>query len=386
MKNIWILSGEASGDMYGAKLADELRLIASERGEELHIAGMGGPKMIAAGIDIRVDSTELGVIGFVEILRHIFTFINIFFKLVKQARAERPDRVVLIDYPGFNLLFAWMMYRSKIPVVWYVCPHLWVWGKWRLPVLAKICSKMLVIFPFEVEVFADTPLKADFVGHPLVELVEGRRDPAIVRDPNAFLLLPGSRTMEIERLLPIMLDSVCQISEKHPQLSFYLSAPREKITNLCKKTIEVYRGKHPELPQIAVSTGDTGKWQQQAGTGLAASGTVTVESAIAGLPLVVGYQINWLSVVISLLLSVKLFRGFFTMTNIIANKVVYEEFLQHHFCTENIVPAVERILPGGERRQEVEADMVAVRNMLAASSGSAARQAALAITAEEAEK
>ena len=386
MKNIWILSGEASGDMYGAKLADELRLIASERGEELHIAGMGGPKMIAAGIDIRVDSTELGVIGFVEILRHIFTFINIFFKLVKQARAERPDRVVLIDYPGFNLLFALMMYRSKIPVVWYVCPHLWVWGKWRLPVLAKICSKMLVIFPFEVEVFADTPLKADFVGHPLVELVEGRRDPAIVRDPNAFLLLPGSRTMEIERLLPTMLDSVCQISEKHPQLSFYLSAPREKITNLCKKTIEVYRGKHPELPVITVSTGDTGKWQQQAGTGLAASGTVTVESAIAGLPLVVGYRTNWLSIIIAILLSVKLFRGFFTMTNIIADKVVYEEFLQHRFRTENIVPAIERILPGGERRQEVEAEMLEVRNMLAASSGSAARQAALAITAEEAEK
>ena len=386
MKNIWILSGEASGDMYGAKLADELRLIASERGEELHIAGMGGPKMIAAGIDIRVDSTELGVIGFVEILRHIFTFINIFFKLVKQARAERPDRVVLIDYPGFNLLFAWMMYRSKIPVVWYVCPHLWVWGKWRLPVLAKICTKLLVIFPFEVEVFADTPLKADFVGHPLVELVEGRRDPAIVRDPNAFLLLPGSRTMEIERLLPIMLDSVCQISEKHPQLSFYLSAPREKITNLCKKTIEVYRGKHPELPVITVSTGDTGKWQQQAGTGLAASGTVTVESAIAGLPLVVGYRTNWLSIIIAILLSVKLFRGFFTMTNIIADKVVYEEFLQHRFRTENIVPAIERILPGGERRQEVEAEMLEVRNMLAADSGSAARQAALAITAEEAEK
>lgn len=386
MKNIWILSGEASGDMYGAKLADELRLIASERGEELHIAGMGGPKMIAAGIDIRVDSTELGVIGFVEVLKHIFTFINIFFKLVKQARAERPDRVVLIDYPGFNLLFALMMYRSKIPVVWYVCPHLWVWGKWRLPVLAKICSKMLVIFPFEVEVFADTPLKADFVGHPLVELVEGRRDPAIVRDPNAFLLLPGSRTMEIERLLPTMLDSVCQISEKHPQLSFYLSTPREKITALCRKTIGAYRQKHPELPVITVSTGDTGKWQQQAGTGLAASGTVTVESAIAGLPLVVGYRTNWLSIIIAILLSVKLFRGFFTMTNIIADKVVYEEFLQHRFRTENIVPAIERILPGGERRQEVEAEMLEVRNMLAASSGSAARQAALAITAEEAEK
>ena len=384
MKNIWILSGEASGDMYGAKLAEELRLIAAAKGEEVHIAGMGGPKMIAAGIDIRVDSTELGVIGFVEILKHIFTFINIFFKLVKQAKTERPDRVVLIDYPGFNLLFALVMYCNEIPVIWYVCPHLWVWGKWRLPVLAKICSKMLVIFPFEVEVFAETPLKADFVGHPLVDIVEGRRDPSIVRDPNAFLLLPGSRTMEIERLLPTMLEAVYQLSQKHPQLRFYLSTPRERITNLCLKTISEYREKQPDLPQISVSTGDTGVWQQKAGTGLAASGTVTVESAIAGLPLVVGYRTNWLSIIIAILLQVKLFRGFFTMTNIIANKVVYEEFLQHRFKVENIVPAVERILPDGERRLEVEAEMAEVRQMLSAQSGSAARQAALAITAEEA--
>lgn len=384
MKNIWILSGEASGDMYGAKLAEELRLIAAAKGEEIHIAGMGGPKMIAAGIDIRVDSTELGVIGFVEILKHIFTFINIFFKLVKQAKTERPDRVVLIDYPGFNLLFALVMYCNEIPVIWYVCPHLWVWGKWRLPVLAKICSKMLVIFPFEVEVFAETPLKADFVGHPLVDIVEGRRDPSIVRDPNAFLLLPGSRTMEIERLLPTMLEAVYQLSQKHPQLRFYLSTPRERITNLCLKTISEYREKQPDLPMISISTGDTGVWQQKAGTGLAASGTVTVESAIAGLPLVVGYRTNWLSIIIAILLQVKLFRGFFTMTNIIANKVVYEEFLQHRFKVENIVPAVERILPDGERRLEVEAEMAEVRQMLSAQSGSAARQAALAITAEEA--
>lgn len=384
MKNIWILSGEASGDMYGAKLAEELRLIAAAKGEEIHIAGMGGPKMIAAGIDIRVDSTELGVIGFVEILKHIFTFINIFFKLVKQAKTERPDRVVLIDYPGFNLLFALVLYCNEIPVIWYVCPHLWVWGKWRLPVLAKICSKMLVIFPFEVEVFAETPLKADFVGHPLVDIVEGRRDPSIVRDPNAFLLLPGSRTMEIERLLPTMLEAVYQLSQKHPQLRFYLSTPRERITTLCLKTISEYREKQPDLPQISVSTGDTGVWQQKAGTGLAASGTVTVESAIAGLPLVVGYRTNWLSIIIAILLQVKLFRGFFTMTNIIANKVVYEEFLQHRFKVENIVPAVERILPDGERRLEVEAEMAEVRQMLSAQSGSAARQAALAITAEEA--
>lgn len=374
-RSIWILSGEASGDMYGARLAVELRRLAAERGDEVAVSGMGGPKMAAAGIDIRVDSTELGVIGVVEVLKHIFTFIGIFFRLVKQAKKERPGAVVLIDYPGFNLLFALMMYRSRIPVIWYVCPHLWVWGKWRLPVLAKICTKMLVIFPFETEVFAKTRLATEFVGHPLVDIVEERRDPAIVRDPDSFLLLPGSRTMEIDFLLVPMLDTVTELAKRHPALKFHLSAPRERIARLCRGKYEHYLKKHPDVPPVEIGCGDTSEWQQRAGTGLAASGTVTVESAIAGLPLVVGYKLNWVTILLAAVV-VKLYRGFFTMVNIIANREVYREFLQHHFAPKELVPAVEEILPGGGRRAEVEAGMAEVKQLLTPNSGSAARQAA----------
>ncbi len=374
-KNIWILAGEASGDLYGAKLAAELRTLAAEQGSTVRIAGMGGPEMSRAGIDIRVDSTELGVVGVIEVVKHLLLFIRIFFRLVGQARRERPDAVVLIDYPGFNLLFALMMYRSRIPVVWYVCPHLWVWGKWRLPVLAKICRKMLVIFPFEVEVFSRTRLEVEFVGHPLIDIVGGRKDPSIRRNPDEFLLLPGSRTMEINYLLYPMLDTVRELSPRHPRLRFHLSAPRQKIADLCRLRCEKYRERHPELPEIEISCGDTGIWQQRAGTGLAASGTVTVESAIAGLPLVVGYKLNWITILLASLV-VRLYRGFFTMVNIIANRVVFQEFLQHRFCAKNLVPAVEAILPGGSRREEVERGMDEVRSLLSPSSSSAARQAA----------
>lgn len=374
-KNIWILAGEASGDLYGAKLAAELRTLAAEQGSTVRIAGMGGPEMSRAGIDIRVDSTELGVVGIIEVVKHLLLFIRIFFRLVGQARRERPDAVVLIDYPGFNLLFALMMYRSRIPVVWYVCPHLWVWGKWRLPVLAKICRKMLVIFPFEVEVFSRTRLEVEFVGHPLIDIVGGRKDPSIRRNPDEFLLLPGSRTMEINYLLYPMLDTVRELSPRHPRLRFHLSAPRQKIADLCRLRCEKYRERHPELPEIEISCGDTGIWQQRAGTGLAASGTVTVESAIAGLPLVVGYKLNWITILLASLV-VRLYRGFFTMVNIIANRVVFQEFLQHRFCAKNLVPAVEAILPGGSRREEVERGMDEVRSLLSPSSSSAARQAA----------
>ncbi len=375
MKKIWIFAGEASGDLYGARLGEALRKLAVEKNIELELSGMGGPKMMASGIPVKVDSTELGVMGVIEVLKLLFTFIGIYFKLVRAARKERPDAVVLIDYPGFNLMYALAMYFSGIKVIWYVCPHLWVWGKWRLPVLAKICAKMLVIFPFEVEVFAPTCLKADFVGHPLIDIVNERKDPSIVRDPKKFLLLPGSRVMEINRLLEPMLDTVLQLAKKHPELEFHISAPREKIVRLCEEKIAVYRKNNPSLPEITLSCGDTGKWQQLAGTGLAASGTVTVESAIAGLPLVVGYRMNPVTIRLASWV-VTLYRGYFTMVNIIANKTVFEEFLQHHFVPEELLEPIESILPGGRRREEVETGMREVVSLLSPQGSNAAQQAA----------
>ena len=363
MKNFWIIAGEASGDMYGAELAAELRKLAAENGEKVNITGMGGPKMMAADIPVKVDSTELGVMGIFEISKILFTFIRIYFQLVKAAKAERPDAVILIDYPGFNLLFALAMHRAKIPVIWYVCPHLWVWGKWRLPVLAKICRKMLVIFPFEEEVFAPTPLKATFVGHPLSEIVAARIDPEIKRDKNSFLLLPGSRKMEIDKLLVPMLETITQLKKTHPELTFHLAAPREKIAAMCRKKIDSFRMKHSDCPEVSISCGDTGIWMQKAGTGLAASGTVTVECALSGLPLVVGYKLNLMTLALARIL-VKLYRGFFTMVNIIADKEVFQEFLQWHFAPKELLPAIEAILPGGSRRAEVEAGMKTVSDAL----------------------
>ncbi len=377
MKKLWIISGEASGDLYGARLAVELRKIAAERGDELHLSGMGGPQMIAAKVPVLVDSTELGVMGVVEVLKLLFTFIGVYFRLLGAARRERPDAVVLIDYPGFNLLFALAMFILKIPVVWYVSPHLWVWGKWRRPVLARICSRMLVIFPFEEEVFAGTPLKAEFVGHPLVDIVSERIDPGVQRDGGTLLLLPGSRKMEVERLLVPMLDTALGLAARHPELRFHLAAPREKIAAMCRETVERYRRRHPGMPEVAVYVGDNGFWLQRAGTGLAASGTVTVESAIAGLPLVVGYKLNPLTLLLASLV-VRLYRGFFTMANIIAGREVYREFLQWRFAPSRLIPALEEILPGGSRRAEVERGMKQVRRALSPRAGNAARQAALA--------
>lgn len=372
-KTIWIISGEASGDIYGARLAEEIAKIAPD----IRLTGMGGPKMKESGIDIMVDSTELGVVGLVEVLKKIFTFIGIFRGLVTKAIKERPSAVVLIDYPGFNIRFAKQMWKNNIPVIWYISPQVWAWRKSNIPRLATYCRKMMVIFPFEPEVYSGTGLDVEFVGHPLVEIVKGRIDPTIKRDPNTIALLPGSRSGEIKRLLHPMLETVSLMHEKHPTYKYVIAAPREKIYNMIKDSIEVFKQEHAsiKLPEIEVSCGETGRWLQEAGTGLAASGTVTVEAAIAGLPLVVIYRINQLSFMAARLV-IKLFRGFFTMTNIIADKRVFEEYLQHQVVAPTLVEALERIVPGGERREEVERDMESVTRSLTPGSDNACGKAA----------
>ena len=359
------MAGEASGDMYGAALARDFAARCRAAGYAARIGGMGGPAMAAAGVERTVDSTELGVIGIVEILRNIFTFIGIYRKLVRKVREERPDAVVLIDYPTFHLMFAKVLHRLKIPVIWYVSPHVWVWGRRRIPKLAKLCRKMLVIFPFEPEVYAGSGLDTEFVGHPLIDMVEARRDPAVVRDPDLMVLLPGSRSMEIKYLLKPMLETVAELAKRHPNLRFVLSAPRERTAAHCRKVMEAFRKRHPGagLPEIPVECGRTGYFQQAAGTGLAASGTVTVESAVAGLPLVVIYKLNYLTLAI-FGLFVRLFRNAFTMVNIIADKPVFEEYLQWKVVPSVLVPAVERILPGGPERPRVEREMREVKALL----------------------
>ena len=240
-KKIWLIAGETSGEMYGARLATELKTLAEKNGRELHISGMGGIKMRDAGVDILVDSSELDVIGILEVFKHIFTFVKIFKYLVKRAKEERPDAVVLIDYPGFNMMLAKALHKANIPVIWYISPQVWAWKKYRIKQLEKYCRKMLVIFPFEVEVYQDTTLDTEFVGHPLLEMVESRRDPAIIRDPDTVVLLPGSRSVEINRLLKPMLETVTQLKKRHPALKFVLTAPREKIARRCQEIYDRFK-------------------------------------------------------------------------------------------------------------------------------------------------
>lgn len=346
---VWIFAGESSGDLYGARLAEALR----RRCPALQLQGMGGPEMARAGVEILVDSSELGVVGLVEVLKMYTTFRRIFRDLVARAEAERPAAVVLIDYPGFNLRFAKQMKRRGIPVIYYISPQVWAWGKRRLPQMAACLRRMLVIFPFEVELYEKAGLPSEFVGHPLLELLRPWRENPPPRDENLVLLLPGSRFSEVDRLLGPLLATAAELARRRPGLRFVVPTPRERVR---ERVLAIIREQRASLGGLAVDVacGDTPDWMARASAGIAASGTVTVQAAMLGLPLVVVYRVNPLSYCM-LRRLVKI--PHFTMVNLVGGKLIYEEFLQGDVAPQVLVPALERILPGGARRAEVEAGM-----------------------------
>ncbi len=351
-KTIWILAGEASGDIYGAELAEAL----FAANPDLTIKGMGGIKMLEAGVDIITDSTELGVIGFVEVMKMYPTFHKVFNHMLKTAEAEKPDVIITVDYPGFNLRFAKKVHQFGIKTVHYVSPQVWAWGKKRLKTMPKFIDKLMVIFPFEVDVWKESGIDVEFIGHPLVQSLNSRKI-KVDRDKNTVLLLPGSRFSELKRILKPMLKTAFELKKKRPELKFVIATPREKIRSY---VMEQMTHMNLDFP-INVTCDDTVEWLQRAGSGIAASGTVTVQAAILGLPLITVYRLNPITLAMFKML-IKL--PFFTMVNIINGKETYEEFLQNQVKPSALIPAMERILPGGERREEVVEGMrEMVRNL-----------------------
>ncbi len=373
-RKIWIFAGESSGDAYGAELAKSIW--ANPEAGTAKIAGMGGEKMKAAGVDIIVNSSELGVVGFIEIFSKIFTFIKIFRDLVARAKRERPDIVVLIDYPGFNLRFAEKMKKAGIPVIWYVSPQVWAWGGKRIAKLANFCEKMLVIFPFETQVYAGSGLDVEFTGHPLVEIVRKRCEQGIKRDENLILLLPGSRDNEIHRLFRPMLEAAALLATKNPNFTFAVSLNRLSIHDKCLKIFKQFKNSHKNLPQIEFHCGETERLMQKAIAGIAASGTITVECAIAGLPLVVAYKLNPFTYFMAKILVT---LPYFTMVNIICGELVFREFLQEDVNAQKLSDAILEIVPSGVRRNYVERKMLEMTKMLSGGNDKVSDNAAKAI-------
>lgn len=324
---IFIIATESSGDNYGALLARQLR----ELRPDCRLYGLGGGKMESAGVQLFRNMLEHSAVGFVEVVRSLRFFLDSMDQVVQQAKELRPDIVVLIDSPDFNLRIAPRLKALDIPVVYYVSPQLWAWREGRVEQIRKHVDRMLVIFPFEVDFYARHGIEARFVGHPLLDLIDMdkvRKNAELLRHgfkipkkKKVVGLFPGSRRGEITRLMPRMLDAAREIQKRMPDVVFLVGCAPWFNPDRYKASIK----DHEDLPLRAVH-GRSHEVMSLSDFALVCSGTATVEAAIVGAPFLCTYRMAWAS---ALLAGLLVNTEFACMVNILAGRQVVPELLQH---------------------------------------------------------
>ena len=316
---VLVSAGEASGDRYAALLVDELR----RRWPETKFFGCTGPKLREAGVETAIRSEELAVVGLVEVVRHLPRIWRQFQKLLRAVRERKPALAILTDSPDFHLRVAAKLAQSRVPVVYLIAPQVWAWRKGRLKTIRRVVRTVLCIFPFEEPFFVGNGVRARYIGHPLLGVVR----PSLTREefrakhgiPEGKLLvaiLPGSRKGESERHLGPLLGAVELLRAEFP-VHFVLPASPNTGAAFFRERI----GSAP----IQVIDGEAWDAMAHADVVLAASGTVTVEAALLGAPMVVFYRVNRLSWVLGRMLVTV---PFFSMVNLIAEKRVVTELIQ----------------------------------------------------------
>lgn len=339
MRKVMFIAGEASGDAHAAPIVAALR-------EKAEVFGAGGPKMKAAGMELLLDLTEHAVVGFVEVLKNYGKFKRIFDSLVAEAEKRRPDAVVLVDFPGFNLRFAKQMKRRGIKVIYYISPQLWAWHASRARQIERDVALMLTIFPFEKAWYAEhaPKLRVEFVGHPMAERLEeecsGKREERLVA------LLPGSRVREVEKLWPVMAQVVDAMPE---EVTFVAAAVDERTSAMIRH------------PRVTVEVGGAHRLMQRAALAITASGTATMECAFFGCPMIVIYKVNWLTYLVGRMVVTVDWLG---MPNVIAGREIVPEFIQHHAQPARLAAVARDLLQDPARRQAIQRELAAVVSQL----------------------
>jgi lipid-A-disaccharide synthase len=330
---IFLIAGEPSGDLLGARLMAALK---QETGGRVRFAGIGGELMAAQGLESRFPIHELAVMGLVEVLPHLFAIFRRLRETVAAVKALRPDALVTIDSPSFTLAIAERLKGQGIPLIHYVAPQVWAWKPWRAKSVSRYLDLLLVLLPFEPPYFQRHGLATRFVGHPAVEAAEPARLPPEAGSPPCLVVLPGSRRGEVAKLLPVFAETVRALAARHPGLSVVIPTV-ETVEYVVRAQVADWA-----VP-VEVVRGAEAKAQafRRAKAALAASGTVALELAVAGVPTVVAYR---LAGPVGLLPPSLLRVPFVSLVNLIAGREVQPEFLQRRCCSDAIVPAVDRLL------------------------------------------
>ncbi len=355
-KKIFIIAGEASGDLHGSNLILALKELSSS----FVFEGMGGPMMVKAGLHSFRDINDLAVIGLGEVIGSLKKFKDVFRGLVKKLEEEKPDCVVLIDYPEFNLRFAKEAKKRGIKVIYYVSPQIWAWRRSRINTVKKYVDRMIVIMGFEKDFYAREGVEVEFVGHPLLDSVKTScpRDEFLKRqglDPSkkTVAILPGSRRGEITRNLPVMAEAAEAIKEKLGEgVQFMVAKPKDADAELYEEILGA-EGLRPEL--VEDSTYDCVNSSDLA---IVASGTATLETAILEKPMIIVYQVSFLTWLAGKLLVRIPYIG---LANIVAGKKIVPEFVGFMVDPAKVAGEAVSILLSSERSEGIKASLSAIK-------------------------
>ena len=357
MAKILISAGEASGDIHAAAVTAALKRIDSTT----EVFGMGGDELRAAGGEVLFDIKDHGVMGFVEVLKKLPDLFKLRREFARVMDERKPDCLVVVDYPGFNMKLAKLAHDKGIPVVSYIAPSAWAWNKGRAKNVAKIVDKVACIFPFEYDVYKEAGAPVEFVGHPLVDIVHPTMERAeaeawVGKDPGRplVLLMPGSRLMEIERMLDVILEGAKLLQKQMPQVQFAMpragTIPLEMLQSKIQTSgleVKITEGHNYDLFSVA-------------DLALATSGTVTLEAAMCGLPSVILYRTSAITAFIARRVINIPNIG---LPNIVAGRQILPELLQEELTPAKLAAtAVELLAP--ERRPQLEANLAYMKERL----------------------
>ena len=352
VKKIYLISGEVSGDTHGAELMSAIKSECND----VEFFGAGGPAMqLHADLPYRDWIERAAVMGVVEVLKHYPWFKRQFKSMLAEIQEIKPDALVLIDYPGFNLRMAKAVRRAlpDTKIIYYVSPQVWAWNKGRIPKMAVILDKMLCILPFEEPLYEDSGLSTTFVGHPIVdELVENKIE--VSRDENLIGLFPGSREREIAKLFPVMVEAARRMHNENENLRFQAPAANQKLAEQMKKIIAKNKLSDDYIKVTSRSNGGSHRLMQSAHCGVIASGTATLEAAWYGLPYCLVYKIALPTYLLGKILIKVEHIG---LVNILAGKKVVDEFIQGEADPVHIKEALEKFISDPEYTAVVKSEM-----------------------------
>jgi len=366
-----IIAGEASGDLHGAKLAQSIK----NRNRNTLLFGIGGTAMKKEGVRILVDSRTLSVVGITEVLSKLTTIYRAMTTVKKALSRLKPDLLILIDFPDFNFHVAAAAKRLGIPVLYYISPQIWAWRQNRVHKIKRLVDHMAVILPFEAAFYRRHHVPVTFVGHPLLDrIVPMVSSPSSTTQTNKPIigLLPGSREKEVSTLLPVMLEAANIIMRQLPAVRFLISCSESIEDDLVKDLV----GQHASRLDIEIIKGSVNDVFRQSRMLMAASGTVTLEAALYGIPMVIVYKVSPLSYWLGKrLIKVK----HIGIVNLIAQKELLPELIQDNASPQTIAETVTAMINDQERLKQIKKELVGIRDHLGGA-GASDRVARIALS------